>query len=99
MQGLSKANNQAMAQAKGEYILLISPDTFSRMDSLEKMLGFMDQHLTAGGLSVRMVDRKGDYMPGSKHSLDSTWASFLKLVGLSSYFPKSFSVTQDAISD
>jgi len=90
--GLSKANNQAMSQAKGEYILLISPDTFSRMDALEKMLGFMDEHLTAGGLSVRMVDRKGDYMPGSKHSLDSTWASFLKMVGLSSYFPKSFSV-------
>ncbi len=90
--GLSKANNQAMGRAKGEYILLISPDTFSRMDAIEKMIGFMDEHLTAGGLSVRMVDRKGDYMPGSKHSLDSTWASFLKMVGLSSYFPKSFSV-------
>jgi len=90
--GLSKANNQAMEMAKGEYILLISPDTFSRMDSLEKMIDFMEQHITAGGLSVRMVDRQGDYMPGSKHSLHPIWASFLKFMGMASYFPKSFSV-------
>lgn len=90
--GLSKANNLAIKQAKGEYVLLISPDTFSRMDALDKMLDFMDQHLNAGGLSARMVDRQGDYLPGSKHSLNGAWASFLKLIGLSSYFPKTFTV-------
>src|ERR1700712_3629879 len=47
-EGLSKANNQAMELAKGDYILLISPDTFSRLDSLEKMIDFMDLHITAG---------------------------------------------------
>jgi len=91
-EGLAKANNQAIRMAKGQYILLISPETFSRMDTLEKMIFFMDQHINAGGLSVRMVDRNGDYLPASKHSLNGAWASFLKFIGLSAYFPKSFSM-------
>ncbi|MDB5133596.1 MAG: glycosyltransferase family 2 protein [Mucilaginibacter sp.] len=89
-EGLCKANNQAMRQARGEYILLISSDTFSRADTLTKITGFMDHHSEAGGLSIRMVDRKGDYLPQSKHSLQN-WVSFLKFAGLSSYFPKTFS--------
>ena len=100
-EGLAKAYNQAMRLARGQYVLLISPDTFSRMDSLEKMTFFMDQHTNAGGLSVRMVDRKGDYLPGSKHSLNSTWASFMKFVGLASYFPKSLAAhkTKDWVEE
>ena len=34
--GFSKANNQAMRIAKGEYILLLNPDTLLEEDTLEK---------------------------------------------------------------
>src|SRR5258708_36714346 len=43
-ESLSKANNQAMRLAKGEYILLLSPDTITGADSFVKLNGFMDQH-------------------------------------------------------
>ncbi len=93
-ESLSKANNQALLQVKGEYVLLLSPDTIVGADFFEKLNKFMDEHPLAGGISVRMVDFRGDYLQRSKHTLSGTWAAFLKLMGLASYFPKTFSITQ-----
>jgi GT2 family glycosyltransferase len=90
-EGLSKANNKAMRLARGEYIWLLSAESISGKDTLGKMVDFMDEHPVAGGLSVRMVDYKGDYLPESKHSLSKTWVAFLRFFGMSSYFPKSSS--------
>lgn len=94
VESLSKASNQALRRAKGEYILLLSPDTIIGADSFAKLNEFMDQHPLAGGVSVRMVDFRGDYLQQSKHTLSGTWAAFIKLVGLTSYFPKTFSISQ-----
>jgi len=91
-ESLSKANNQAIRRAKGEYVLLLNPDTISGPDTLAKLIAFMDQHPVVGGASVKMVDQRGDFLSQSKHSLNGTWAAFLKLIGLSAYFPKTFSI-------
>ena len=48
--GFSGANNQAIRKAKGEYILLLNPDTLVEDDTLRKSVGFMDDHPDAGGL-------------------------------------------------
>ena len=40
--GFSKANNQAIKLAKGEYILLLNPDTVIEEDTLIKTINFMD---------------------------------------------------------
>jgi GT2 family glycosyltransferase len=93
-ESLSKANNQAIRLAKGEYVLLLSPNAIVGADSVEKLTTFMDEHPLSGGVSVRMVDFRGDYLQRSKHSLDNSWAGFIKFVGLSSYFPKTFSYTK-----
>jgi GT2 family glycosyltransferase len=89
--GLSKASNQAIKEAKGEYILLLNPDSISGADTLEKLADFMDSHPLVGGVNVKMVDDQGYYLPESKRSLNGLWAGLLKITGLSSYFPKSFS--------
>ena len=93
-QSLSVAYNQALQLARGEYILLLNPDTIVSADSLIKLNTFMDQHPLAGGASIRMVDFKGDYLQKSKHTLNGAWAVFIKFVGLASYFPKTYSITQ-----
>ena len=56
--GFSKANNQAMRVAEGEYFLLLNPDTVIEEDTLKKVVDFMDAHPDAGGLGVNMVDEK-----------------------------------------
>jgi GT2 family glycosyltransferase len=47
--GFSKANNQAIALAKGQYILLLNPDTVVEDDTLHKVIQFMDAHPDPAG--------------------------------------------------
>ncbi len=85
--GFSCANNQAIRQAKGEYILLLNPDTVIQEDTLDKVISFMDSHLDAGGLGVQMVDGKGNFLPESKRGLPTPKVAFYKVFGFSSLFP------------
>lgn len=87
--GFSKANNQAIRQATGEYILLLNPDTVVEEDTFLKICQFMDSHADAGGLGVRMIDGKGNFLPESKRGLPSPSTAFFKMFGLSKIFPKS----------
>lgn len=87
--GFSKANNQAMRLAKGEYILLLNPDTVVEEDSFSKVIQFMDAHPEAGGLGVKMVDGKGRFLPESKRGLPTPAVAFYKIFGFSHIFPKS----------
>lgn len=87
--GFSYANNQAIKEAKGEYILLLNPDTVVKEDSFEKCLDFMKNHPDAGGLTVKMIDGKGRFLPESKRALPTPKVAFYKIFGLSRLFPKS----------
>jgi GT2 family glycosyltransferase len=87
--GFSKANNQAMRLANGEYVLLLNPDTVIEEDTLVKVVDFMDTHPDAGGLGVHMVDGKGHFLPESKRGLPTPATSFYKIFGISRLFPKS----------
>ena len=87
--GFSKANNQAIRIAKGEYVLLLNPDTLLEEDTLKKCCDFMDAHPDAGGLGVKMVDGKGKFLPESKRGLPTPEVAFFKMFGLASIFPKS----------
>ncbi|NVO18133.1 MAG: glycosyltransferase [Bacteroidetes bacterium] len=87
--GFAKANNQAISIAKGEYILLLNPDTVIETDTFSKVIGFMDQHPDAGGLGVKMVDGKGNFLPESKRGLPTPVVAFYKIFGLSRLFPHS----------
>lgn len=87
--GFSKANNQAMRIAKGEYVLLLNPDTIVEESTFRKVVAFMDAHPDAGGLGVQMIDGKGNFLPESKRGLPTPSVAFYKIFGLSKLFPKS----------
>jgi GT2 family glycosyltransferase len=87
--GFSKANNQAMRIAKGEYVLLLNPDTVVEEDTFKKVVDFMDKTPEAGGLGVRMLDGKGKFLPESKRGLPTPAVAFYKIFGISKLFPKS----------
>lgn len=87
--GFARANNQAMALATGEYILLLNPDTVIAEDTLQEVCQFMDTHPDAGGVGVKMLDGNGRFLPESKRGFPSPWVSFCKIFGLSSLFPHS----------
>lgn len=87
--GFAKANNQAIQQSKGKYVLLLNPDTVVEETTFSKVIEFMDRTPDAGGLGVMMVDGKGNFLPESKRGLPTPEVSFYKIFGLSSLFPRS----------
>jgi GT2 family glycosyltransferase len=87
--GFAKANNLALAQCRGEFVLFLNPDTLVAEDTFHKSLGYLGQNPSTGALGVRMLDGKGKFLPESKRSFPSPWVSFGKLSGLSAVFPKS----------
>lgn len=87
--GFSVANNQGIEISKGEYVLLLNPDTVVQEDTFSKILLFMDEHPDAGGLGVKMIDGKGHFLPESKRGLPTPMVAFFKIFGLSKLFPKS----------
>lgn len=87
--GFSKANNQGILIAKGEYVLLLNPDTIVEEDTFKKVVEFMDAHPEAGGLGVKMIDGKGNFLPESKRGLPTPAVAFYKIFGISALFPKS----------
>jgi len=87
--GFSRANNQAMRIAKGRYVLLLNPDTLVEEDTFVKSVAFMDAHPDAGGLGVKMIDGKGQFLPESKRGLPTPAVAFYKIFGLAALFPKS----------
>jgi len=86
--GFSVANNQAIRLARGRYILLLNPDTLIEEDTLIKCIRFMDSHIDAGVLGVKMVNGDGKFLPESKRALPSAGSAFFKSFGLSYLFPR-----------
>lgn len=87
--GFAKANNQALAEAQGEYILLLNPDTLIGQNTLKNVCRFMDKNPQAGAVGVKMIDGYGHFLPESKRGFPSPWNSFCKMTGLSKLFPYS----------
>lgn len=87
--GFAKANNQAIRISTGEYVLLLNPDTVVEEDTFTKCLSFMDSHIDAGGLGVKMIDGQGKILKESKRGFPTPWVCFCKMTGLASIFPNS----------
>lgn len=85
--GFAKANNQALALAKGVHVLFLNPDTILPEDGVVRCLEFLAAHPKAGALGVRMLDGTGRYLPESKRAFPSPMTSLYKLSGLSSSSP------------
>jgi GT2 family glycosyltransferase len=87
--GFSIANNQAIRQSTGKYVLLLNPDTVVEEDTFRRCYDFMEAHPAGGGLGVRMIDGGGQFLPESKRGLPTPWVAFTKAFGLARLFPKS----------
>ena len=87
--GFSKANNQGVAIAKGEYILFLNPDTVMPEDFFSKTLAYMDAHPEAGALGPRLIDGKGQFAPDAKKSFPSLSVAIFKTTGINKLFSRS----------
>ncbi len=85
--GFSKANNQAVKVAIGEYICILNPDTAVAEDTFVKSLSYAESIENIGALGIHLMDGTGSFLPESKRNLPTPKVSLLKLMGLgSSYY-------------
>lgn len=87
--GFAAANNQAVARAKGDYILFLNPDTILSEDCIQKSIAFFRKTPDAGAIGIRMIDGSGKFLKESKRAFPSPLTSLYKLTGLAKLFPHS----------
>lgn len=85
--GFAKANNIAIRQTTGEYVLMLNPDTFVGETTIKKCIKFMDANTNIGGLGVEMLNTDGSKASESRRGLPTPMTSFYKMCGLCSKFP------------
>jgi GT2 family glycosyltransferase len=87
--GFGAANNIGIERARGEFVLLINPDTIVEEKTVRTMLAFMASHPSCGIAGCRVVLPDGSFDQAAKRGFPSPWSSFCKVFGLSRLFPKS----------
>lgn len=85
--GFPKGNNIGVAQAQGEYICILNPDTVVAEDTFSKILNFVTQSAVEvqsniGIIGCKLIDGTGNFLPESKRGVPSPWVAFTKIFGL-----------------
>lgn len=91
--GFPKGNNIGVAEAKGEYICILNPDTVVAEDTFSKILNskFQIPNSQLGIIGCKLIDGAGNFLPESKRGVPTPWVAFTKIFGLyktSNYFGK-----------
>lgn len=87
--GFARANNLAIRNSHGQYVLLLNPDTIVAEDTFSDFISFMDSTPDAGGCGAYMLHTDGSFAPESRRGLPTPFVAFCKMSGLASLFPKS----------
>ncbi len=86
--GFGKAHNQAIKQAKGEYVVIVNPDVQIAQDTFRNLLLFAKSKEKLGIIGVQMKNAKEEFLPESKRNLPSMLNAIEKQFGLD-FLPKS----------
>ncbi len=87
--GFAVANNQGLAEARGQFILFLNPDTLLSEESLSSCIDHFRKNVKAGAIGIRMLDGSGRFLRESKRSFVTPMTAFYKLTGLARLFPRS----------
>ncbi|RMH52773.1 MAG: glycosyltransferase family 2 protein, partial [Bacteroidetes bacterium] len=87
--GFGRANNQAIRQARGRYLLILNPDTIVQEDTLHTLVRFMDEHPDAGAVGCKILNPDGSFAPESRRAFPTPATAFYRITGLSRLFPRS----------
>jgi len=64
--GFAKGNNAGIREARGEYALILNPDTIVHRGSLDRWIEFADRHPEAGAFGCRVHNPDGTYQVSAR---------------------------------
>lgn len=79
--GFSKANNQGVQAATGEYICILNPDTIVPETVFESLLNFAKTKEQLGIVGCKLIDGTGTFLPESKRNLPVVKVALQKIRG------------------
>ncbi len=86
--GFSTANNIALQQAKGDFILFLNPDCFIKPDTISRLLHTFRDNEHTGILGCRVLNPDGTEQKGCRRRVPTPWRTLVRVLGLS-HFTKS----------
>jgi hypothetical protein len=87
--GFGRANNLAVAQSRGRYVLLLNPDTWVDDDLAAALVRFLDAHPEAEACAPRVLTPEGSVQYSSVCALPTLALLLYEQIGLSRLFPRS----------
>jgi N-acetylglucosaminyl-diphospho-decaprenol L-rhamnosyltransferase len=86
--GFALGCNRAAAEARGEYLLLLNPDTVAHEGAVENLVAFARAHPEHGLYGGRTLDPDGSVNPGSCWGAPTLWSLFCFATLLTSAFKR-----------
>lgn len=85
--GYARGNNQGLAVCRGEYVLLLNPDTKLEPGALDRLLDHLEANPEHTAVAPRLLNLNGT-LQHSVHGLPTPATAFWELTGLSLLFPR-----------
>lgn len=87
--GFGVANNMAISQSQGRYVLILNPDTIVQEDTFDHLVQFMDAHPEAGAAGCQILNPDGTFAPESRRSFPTPQVAFYRMTGLARLLSRS----------
>ncbi len=95
--GFARGNNLAATRARGDYLLLLNPDTVVRDGAIDRLLAFAEARPEARIWGGRTVFGDGRLNPASCWRRMTLWNIFCRTAGLTGLFPHSNLFNSEAL--
>lgn len=97
--GFAAGNNIAAVESRGEWLLLLNPDTVVKDHAVDVLLQFAREHPEATIFGGRTLFADGTLNPSSCWARPTIWSSFCNGSGLASLFPGSRLFNPESMTD
>ncbi|HMR00449.1 MAG TPA: glycosyltransferase [Ignavibacteria bacterium] len=87
--GFAKANNLGAKEAKGDYLLILNPDTILQEDTLTRSLEFYKKTPGIGAMTCKLILPNGKLDLACRRSFPTPSVAVYRILGLSRIFPGS----------
>jgi hypothetical protein len=77
----AKANNVGIRESRGDYVLILNPDTIVHEGTLDEVVTFADEHPEAGAFGCKVLNPDGSYQESARPfpTLRGEWIAALYL--------------------
>lgn len=96
--GFAAANNQGLAVARGQWLLLLNPDTIVPEGALQTLLHFAEAHPEAGVIGPRLLNSDGSLQHSCRH-FPTVRAAFFRHTVFGRLFPAAHSMREYLMCD